>query len=336
MTKKAIPPKAWGSVFIPDALKARFANATPYERLSQLIRFAADNKIDSVTVYLEDNGANGLVNFGILTVNLADLNPVEMRNVIQQARDNNVYLDLHAPWLSGNIGRGSNNEVQGSFAYPDPTSNPRVFSNILDFCQMYHEVTGQRLELTIHTSAEPDSWAPWIRSVGRYASINVENGFTFAAAEQPAGASYPADGLKYFNASRPYTRAEYSSWTQGLIRAVNDRNVNINALVDIAHAAVAQNDPLAYVYFLHDAIQAGIPVQRLHLASYNLEGTTLGTRDNHGTPPEFGRQAALDEARRLNRYDEMAPLIDRVFSCLETLQQDGRLGITVESKTYLA
>lgn len=332
---REVPAKAWGSVFIEKTLIPRFAGAAPFERLTQLIELAGERGLDSVTVYLEDKNAHQLAEYGILTVNLAGMSAAEMRSAILLANTKGVYLDLHAPWLSGNTGRGSSHEASGKYSYPDPTDNPRVFNNILDFCRLYHEETGKKMELTVHTAGDPNSWASWLRSVGRYATINVENGFIYKPEEQPAGTPYPASSLDYFNASRPYRRAEFSSWLNRLVAAVNDPAVEISALIDTAHAAVAENDPLAYLYFINDALQAGIPIKRLHLASVNLAGKNLGERDNHGPVGDLNYQAVMDEARQTGRYGELAPLIDRIFLFLTRGLQAGLLGITIESKTGL-
>jgi len=158
----------------------------------------------------------------------------------------------------------------------------------------------------------------------------VENGFQYIAAE----AAYPADGFAYFNASRPYKLFEYIGWIQGLIQEVHDRAIEIDALIDIAHAAAAENDPLAYIRFMDLAIRNNIEIKRVHVASVNLEGKSLSERDNHGPAPEFSRTAALNQAQELGRYKELAHLIQWVFTYIEMQQEKGDFGITVESKNY--
>ena len=111
--------------------------------------------------------------------------------------------------------------------------------------------------------------------------------------------------------------------------------MEINALIDIAHAAAAENDPLAYLYFMRDALSI-TGFTRIHVASVNLEGTILSQRDNHGPAPVFNREAAIKQAKELGRYQELAEIISFVFNHIEGLQRENAFGVTVESKTYFA
>lgn len=343
--------QAWGSVFVPPELRGHFLEvnaegksvALPsFNRFMNLLDLARTQRLEAVTVYLEVQPKAAvdftLSNFGILSINVAELTPDQMRQVITKTKECGIHLDLHAPWLSGPEGRGSAQEVKDRFSYPDPRNNPEIFRNISEFSEMYNEINGHKLELTIHTTGKPEDWAPWISQAGKYCRIHVENGFQYIAAE----AAYPADGFAYFNASRPYKLFEYMGWIQGLIQEVHDRAIEIDALVDIAHAAAAENDPLAYIRFMDLAIRNNIEIKRVHVASVNLDGKTLSERDNHGPAPEFSRTAAtaaLEQGQKLGRYDkarynELARLIQWVFTYIEMQQEKNDFGVTVESKSY--
>ena len=340
----AIPTTpAWGSVFVPTSYIGRFmsgsAALSSYNRFLSLLNLAKEKGCKALTVYLEVQNSGALTfslsKFGILTINLSEMTKEEMRTIMEKSAELGIYLDLHAPWLSGAEGRGGAQEVKDKFSYPDPKNNPAIFKGILEFCELYKETTGRKMELTIHTTGNPEDWASWINQAGKHCVIQIENGFKYADMEQPKGASYPADGFSYFNASRPYKQAEYLDWVKQLIRAVNNPVVEIRALIDIAHAAAAENDPLAYLYFIRDAFKI-TDVTRIHLASVNLEGTILSQRDDHGKLPEFSREAVVKQAQALGRYGELAETIKLVFDHIEKLQQKNEFGITAESKVYFA
>jgi len=300
----------------PEGMKISLKS--PAEILGLLIAESVrEGASSAATIYIDiTTGSFMPVNAGITAINLLEMKDAEIEAVLKFAKQNNVTLDYHAPWLS---------KSDGVACYsPTPRANPEIFARLTRLAEIHARVFGKKPQVTIHPAGSAEDWKEWVEATRPFAQLLIENAFS-----DPKEKGIK-DSFVFFQKSDFHSPDEATAFAKAV--GINEICFDqAHAFGGYRHANGGIFDPIGELKYLDQLLQAGLNIARLHRAAVprELSGQERGDRtvdklDTHRKITPFTQDWYLQH------YPQEEKLIRSIFRSLAEIDARQAINVTFE------